>query len=160
MPNERRTLLRSLGERIKELRIRTGLTQAELGDRAGLSAKYVSELERGLRNPSLATLQRIAGGMGTSLAVLVCGIDAARRGGAVRSAAQGRAGSHLSSTAVAAEEPAQYHVELESILAGQAQTDQAKLLDVFRRIAGLVSGAVGAAPPRQRVRRRRSPPES
>lgn len=36
------------------------LTQAELADRAGVSVNYISELERGLRNPTLLTFHRIA----------------------------------------------------------------------------------------------------
>jgi transcriptional regulator with XRE-family HTH domain len=49
-------------------RIAAGLTQAELGARAGLGAKYVSEIERGTRDVPLSTLHAlVADGLGLEL---------------------------------------------------------------------------------------------
>ena len=45
-----------IGEKIKELRIRNGLTQEELADRAELSKGFISQLERDLTSPSISTL--------------------------------------------------------------------------------------------------------
>jgi transcriptional regulator with XRE-family HTH domain len=49
-----------LGERIRELRRRRGLSQEALADAAGLDRTYISSCERGKRNVSLLTLYRIA----------------------------------------------------------------------------------------------------
>lgn len=60
MARDRGTLVRRVGSRIRELRESRNLTQEELGVRAGYTAKYVSEIERGLRDPPLSTLDRLA----------------------------------------------------------------------------------------------------
>jgi len=52
-------LLRTLGELIRAGRSETGLTQGELGARAGIGGKYVSEIERGTRDVPLSTLYAI-----------------------------------------------------------------------------------------------------
>ena len=41
-----------LGEKIKELRNKQGLTQEELADRAELSKGFISQLERDMTSPS------------------------------------------------------------------------------------------------------------
>ncbi len=42
-----------------------------LADLAGLHTIYISKLERGLRNPSLATLEQLAGGLDTTMTSVV-----------------------------------------------------------------------------------------
>lgn len=49
-----------LGRRIKRLRTRLGLTQDALAENVEISAKYLSNIERGRENPTLDTLLRIA----------------------------------------------------------------------------------------------------
>ena len=44
----------NIGEKIRELRIRNGLTQEELADRAELSKGFISQLERDLTSPSIS----------------------------------------------------------------------------------------------------------
>ena len=56
-----------IGKKIKELRILTGLTQEELADRAELSKGFISQLERNLTSPSIATLIDILQCLGTDL---------------------------------------------------------------------------------------------
>ncbi len=51
--------LRSLGASIRALRGNVGLTQHQLGSRAGIGGKYVSEIERGTRDLPLSTLHSI-----------------------------------------------------------------------------------------------------
>lgn len=46
------------------------LSQEELADRAKMDRTYVSGVERGVRNPSLEVMQRIAGALGSDLDVL------------------------------------------------------------------------------------------
>jgi transcriptional regulator with XRE-family HTH domain len=44
-----------IGKKIKNLRLKKGLTQEELGERTDLSKGYISQLERDLSSPSLET---------------------------------------------------------------------------------------------------------
>jgi transcriptional regulator with XRE-family HTH domain len=55
-------LLRSVGELIRSASATAGLTQRELGERAGIVGKYVSEIERGTRDLPVSTLFAIAEG--------------------------------------------------------------------------------------------------
>ena len=57
----------NIGNKIKELRIQKGLTQEELADRSELSKGFISQLERDLTSPSIATLMDILQCLGTDL---------------------------------------------------------------------------------------------
>jgi transcriptional regulator with XRE-family HTH domain len=48
------------GRRLRELRKERGVTQEALAESADLSGNYVSDLERGLKVPSLTILVRLA----------------------------------------------------------------------------------------------------
>jgi len=48
------------GERLRELREKRELSLRSLADLAGMSYTYISDLERGLRVPSLTTVIRLA----------------------------------------------------------------------------------------------------
>jgi transcriptional regulator with XRE-family HTH domain len=50
----------ALGLQIREWRLRRGLTQAALAERAGLSHIFVAKVEGGARAPSWPTLERLA----------------------------------------------------------------------------------------------------
>ena len=56
-----------IGKKIKDLRIQKGLTQEELANRTELSKGFISQLERDLTSPSIATLQDILQCLGTDL---------------------------------------------------------------------------------------------
>ena len=56
-----------IGAKLKELRILKGLTQEELADRTELSKGFISQLERDLTSPSIATLMDILQCLGTSI---------------------------------------------------------------------------------------------
>jgi XRE family transcriptional regulator, regulator of sulfur utilization len=76
LPPHRRTSPRSrhhkaLGEAITELRTNAGLTQEELSDRGEISFQRISELERGVSNPTYETLMRVTKGLGVELSELV-----------------------------------------------------------------------------------------
>ena len=55
-----------IGPKIKRLRIQLGLTQEELANRCELSKGFISQLERDLTSPSIATLIDILECLGTS----------------------------------------------------------------------------------------------
>ena len=48
------------GDKLRRLRKRQGVSQEELADRAGLHRTYVSSVERGERNVSLETIDKLA----------------------------------------------------------------------------------------------------
>jgi len=48
------------GRRLRRLRSQRRLTQQALGDKAGLSYKYVGAIERGEENPSLKVVAKLA----------------------------------------------------------------------------------------------------
>lgn len=56
-----------IGHRIKELRHKNKLTQAELGDRCDLTKGYISQLENDLTSPSISTLKDILQALGSTL---------------------------------------------------------------------------------------------
>lgn len=49
-----------IGERIRTYRLQAGLTQKQLGEKLGVSNVNIGQYERGLRNPKLPQLKRIA----------------------------------------------------------------------------------------------------
>lgn len=53
-------------------RQRKGWTQEELAEASNLHRSYVSQIERGLVNPSIETLARIAEALGVSICDLLC----------------------------------------------------------------------------------------
>lgn len=59
-----------LGANVRDLRVRRKLTQEALGERAGLSHKFIGEVERGLGNPSVESVAAIANALGADIADL------------------------------------------------------------------------------------------
>mgnify|MGYP000854760455 FL=1 len=57
----------NIGEKIKHLRVKNGLTQQELANRCELSKGFISQVERDLTSPSIATLMDILECLGTNL---------------------------------------------------------------------------------------------
>ena len=55
-----------IGEKLKQLRLRTNLTQEELATRCDLSKGFISQLERDQSSPSIATLVDILECLGTT----------------------------------------------------------------------------------------------
>ncbi len=57
----------NIGEKIKQLRIKNGLTQEELASRLELSKGFISQMERDLTSPSIATLIDVLECLGTNI---------------------------------------------------------------------------------------------
>src|SRR5215831_17589127 len=69
----------ALGDRLRRLRAAAGLTQEELAERAGVSARTISDVERGLRDGVYRdTAERIAAALG------LAGVERARFEAAAR----------------------------------------------------------------------------
>lgn len=65
----------TLGSKLRDLRLKNGLTQEELADRAELSKGFISQLENDLTSPSIATLIDILTLLGSSLSKFFAGFD-------------------------------------------------------------------------------------
>lgn len=66
-----------LGRKIRDLRLRRGLTVQQLAELTGLSKGFISQVENSRTSPSLATLQDLARALETSVAYLVVEEDQA-----------------------------------------------------------------------------------
>jgi transcriptional regulator with XRE-family HTH domain len=63
-------ILSQIGQRIRALREGKSLSQDALAESSDLHRTYISGVERGIRNPSLLSLDRIAKGLGVRLVEL------------------------------------------------------------------------------------------
>lgn len=66
-----KTLQKHFGEHLKLLRVKKNVSQEEFAEKAGLDRTYISGLERGLRNPSLVILFRLASALDISITKLL-----------------------------------------------------------------------------------------
>ena len=60
-----------LGENVRHYRKLKGMTQEQLAAEAGMERSYVSDLERGTRNPSVLALGRLAEALGIDAYLLL-----------------------------------------------------------------------------------------
>lgn len=71
-----RSILRSLGEEIRDLRTQKNLSQETLASLAGIHTNVVGRLERGIYNPTVLILSAIALKLGVTLEQLFRGAEA------------------------------------------------------------------------------------
>jgi len=64
---KRKTIDPAFGRRLRELREQAGLTQAQLGERAGMLYQTVAKLERAEREPTWQTFIKLADALGVDL---------------------------------------------------------------------------------------------
>lgn len=64
-------VLHRVGQNVKRLRVAKGWSQEELADRAELHRTYISGIERGIRNPTVTVLEKVANGLECTMAMLV-----------------------------------------------------------------------------------------
>jgi Predicted transcription factor, homolog of eukaryotic MBF1 len=64
-----------LGQRVRYLRIKAKKTIEELAFESNINTNYLSDLERGNRNPTLKVINKIAIGLKISLSELLMGIS-------------------------------------------------------------------------------------
>jgi transcriptional regulator with XRE-family HTH domain len=60
-----------VGKNVRRIRIERGLTQEEFAERSGFSQQYISDLERGRRNPTIVSLYELALALDTTPVVLL-----------------------------------------------------------------------------------------
>jgi transcriptional regulator with XRE-family HTH domain len=78
-------VLEGIGDRLREERVKAGISQRELARRLGLSASLISQLESGQSRPSVGTLYSIVTELGVSLDQVIRGEDFAPAGNGVAS---------------------------------------------------------------------------
>ena len=64
----------ALGDRLRRLRHERGERLADTAERAGLSPQYLSEMERGLKEPSSEMIAAVAGALEVTLIELTAGV--------------------------------------------------------------------------------------
>jgi transcriptional regulator with XRE-family HTH domain len=72
--SRRSCLLTLFGQNVRKLRDASGMTQERLADKASLDPTYISGIERGVRNPSLLIISKLAKALGVSLSELCKGV--------------------------------------------------------------------------------------
>ncbi len=65
----------SFSENLMRLRKQKGLSQEDLALDSGVNKNYLSDLERGERNPTIVVLEKIATSLGVTLSTLFKGIQ-------------------------------------------------------------------------------------
>jgi transcriptional regulator with XRE-family HTH domain len=65
---------RTVGERLKAARLELGVSQMDLAYLAGMNVANYGKIERGIGNPTLDSLVRLAGVMGLDPGTLVAGL--------------------------------------------------------------------------------------
>ena len=68
-------VLIQLGMRIRYLRKEKKMSQLDLSLESGINRNYLSDLEKGRRNPSLLVLEKLCNALGVSLSTLFKGIE-------------------------------------------------------------------------------------
>ena len=51
---------KQFGKKVREIRLNKGLSQGDVARRLNLHRSYISGIERGVRNPSLKVIQKVA----------------------------------------------------------------------------------------------------
>ncbi len=58
---------KKLGENLKKIRTKKNITQTELAKTLGVDKSFVSNIEKGKTNPTLATIAKLAKSVGVSV---------------------------------------------------------------------------------------------
>ena len=57
-------IIELIGQRIREYRLKEGLSQEELAHRAGMNAAHLGRIERGEKNPTFESIEKIVDALG------------------------------------------------------------------------------------------------
>jgi len=60
-----------LGKNVRRLRVEKGLSQEAFADEAGIHRTYVSDIERGARNPTILIVEKLAKRLGATASELL-----------------------------------------------------------------------------------------
>lgn len=68
-------IMKKIGERIRLLRITKGLSREHLSELTDVNSNYIGQLERGEKNPTIETIQKLAKGLNVTLEELFRYVD-------------------------------------------------------------------------------------
>jgi transcriptional regulator with XRE-family HTH domain len=74
--SKRDKILSALGLNVRKHREICEFTQEKLAEKSGLDATYISDIERGLRNPGIKNVVKLAKALGLTTSELCKGVDA------------------------------------------------------------------------------------
>ena len=70
MDKDMSEIAKSVGQRIRNYRTRQGLSQEKLAEMSGCHPTYIGQLERGEKNATLESIEKIAAALNVSLSKL------------------------------------------------------------------------------------------
>jgi transcriptional regulator with XRE-family HTH domain len=79
MPTRKTPSQIALGLAVKQVRTKAGKTQEQVANAIGMHATYLSDIERGARNPSWDAVARLAKGIGVGVADIATEFDRRRK---------------------------------------------------------------------------------
>lgn len=62
---------KKLGENLRKLRLKKNMSQGDLATALSVDRSYISNIENGRMNPTLSTLEKIAGALDISIETLI-----------------------------------------------------------------------------------------
>ena len=68
-------LIKTIGQRVRNYRIKQNLSQEKLAEMSGFHPTYIGQVERGEKNATIESIARIASALGISLATLFEKLD-------------------------------------------------------------------------------------
>ena len=68
-------IVKALGQRIRELRLKEGYSQESFADHCGVHRTFMGTIERGESNLSFSNLVKISHGLGITLSQLLSGLE-------------------------------------------------------------------------------------
>lgn len=71
---EKQKFAKHIGKRLREVRLKTGISQEQLSEKAGYYRTYVGHIENGNHSPSVHTMWRLAKVMKVDLGELLKGL--------------------------------------------------------------------------------------
>ncbi|RFO96029.1 transcriptional regulator [Rhodoferax lacus] len=75
MQNDDVEFKKTVGQRVKRLRLGSGATQDTLAERCGIYRTYLSRIEAGAANPTLVVLGALAAALNVDLCELFCDFE-------------------------------------------------------------------------------------
>ena len=74
--SKREPILAALGLNVRQHREASEFTQEKLAEKSGLDPTYISDIERGRRNPGIKNVAKLAKALGLTTAELCKGVEA------------------------------------------------------------------------------------
>lgn len=63
-------LNKKIGEKLKKIRTQKGMSQGDIAKKLGVHRSYISGIERGIRNPTVKNMERLADALGVDVSAL------------------------------------------------------------------------------------------